>query len=154
MPEAYRTRISPRWSDQDLNGHVNHAAVVTLLEESRLKWRATMQGVHSTDAAPTVVAALELNYRRPIHYGEDLDVELAVSRIGTSSVGLEFTGTQNGAVAVEGRTVLVSVWPETGKSRPLAERERHWLAQFQPTPANTEPREPQIPDHPPLELTQ
>ncbi|MDD1476382.1 acyl-CoA thioesterase [Arthrobacter sp. H16F315] len=154
MPEAYRTRISPRWSDQDLNGHVNHAAVVTLLEESRLKWRATMQGVHSTDVAPTVVAALELSYRRPIHYGEDLDVELAVSRIGTSSVDLEFTGTQNGAVAVEGRTVLVSVWPETGKSRPLAERERYWLAQFQPTPANTEPREPQIPDHPPLELTQ
>ncbi len=154
MPEPYRTRVSPRWSDQDLNGHVNHAAVVTLLEESRIRWRAAMPGVRPAEATPTVVAALELNYRQPIHHGEDLDVELAVRRIGTSSVSLEFTGAQNGAVAVDGRTVLVSVWPETGKARPLAEQERRWLAQFQRTPASTEPREPQISDPTRMELTQ
>lgn len=154
MSEAYRTRVSPRWSDQDLNGHVNHAAVVTLLEESRIKWRAAMSGSRSVEAPPTVVAALELNYRRPIHHGEDLDVELAVSTIGTSSFSLEFTGAQNGAVAVDGRTVLVSIWPETGKARPLAEQERHRLAQFQLALTSTEAREPQIPRHTPLELTQ
>lgn len=153
MPEAYRTRVSPRWSDQDRNGHVNHAAVVTLLEESRIKWRAEMPGIRPSEASPTVVAALELNYRRPIHHGEDLDVELTVSRIGTSSFSLEFTGAQNGAVAVDGRTVLVSVWPESGKARPLAGQERRWLAGYQPTQESTEPREPRIPDHTPLELT-
>ena len=154
MPEAYRTHVSPRWSDQDLNGHVNHAAVVTLLEESRIQWRATMPGIRPAEATPTVVAALEINYRRPIHHGEDLDVELTISTIGTSYFSLEFTGTQNGAVAVDGRTVLVSVSPETGKARPLADRERRWLAQYQPTPTGTGSREPRIPDHTPLELTQ
>ena len=154
MPEAYRTRIRPRWSDQDLNGHVNHAAVVTLLEESRIQWRATLPGSRSAGATPTVVAALELNYRRPVHHGEDLDVELTVSRIGTSSFSLAFSGAQNGAVAVDGRTVIVSVWPETGTARPLAEHERRWLAQYQPTQSSTEPRQPLIPDDTPLELTQ
>lgn len=154
MPEAYRTSVSPRWSDQDLNGHVNHAAVVTLLEESRIKWRAAMPGIRPAESTPTVVAALELNYRRPIHHGEDLDIELTVSRIGRSSFSLEFTGAQNGAAAVDGRTVLVSVWPETGKARPLAEQERRWLAGYQPTHASTEPHEPRIPLRPPLELTQ
>jgi acyl-CoA thioester hydrolase len=153
MPEPYRTSISPRWSDQDLNGHVNHAAVVTLLEESRIKWRAEMPENHQAGATPTVVAALELNYRRPVHHGEDLDIELAVSRIGTSSFTLEFSGAQSGALAVEGRTVLVSTWPETGKARPLAEHERHWLARFQHPPAHSEAREPQIPHRIPLELT-
>lgn len=154
MPEPYRTCISPRWSDQDLNGHVNHAAVVTLLEESRIKWRAEMPGSHAAGATPTVVAALELNYRRPVRHGVELDVELAVSRIGTSSFTLEFSGAQNGTLAVEGRTVLVSTSPETGKGRPLAEPERRWLAQFQPTPAPTEAREPQSPHRTPMELTQ
>ncbi len=153
MPEAFRTRISPRWSDQDLNGHVNHAAVVTLLEESRIQWRAAMPEIRPAEATPTVVAALDLNYRRPIRYGEDLDVELAVSRVGTSSFSLTFTGAQNGAVAVEGRTVLVAVLTETGESRPLADHERSWLARFQPTPASTEPREPQMTDSASLELT-
>ena len=113
-----------------------------------------MPGIRSAAATPTVVAALELNYRRPIHHGEDLDVELAVSRIGRSSFSLDFTGAQNGAVAVDGRTVLVSVWPETGKARPLSEEERRWLARFQPTQASTEPREPQMSHPAPLELTQ
>ncbi|MEW1806338.1 thioesterase family protein [Pseudarthrobacter sp. NPDC080039] len=154
MPEAYRTRVCPRWSDQDLNGHINHAAVVTLLEESRIKWRSSMPGTRPAEATPTVVASLELNYRQPVHHGEDLEVELIVSRIGTSSFSLEFRGTQHGAVAVDGRTVLVSVHPGTGRSRPLADHERRWLTLFQPSQGNTDPQGTRIPDHTPLELTQ
>ena len=154
MPEAYRTRVSPRWSDQDLNGHVNHAAVVTLLEESRIRWRSGMQGINPAQATSTVVASLELNYRRPVHHGEDLEVELSVSRIGSSSFSLEFRGTQRGIVAVDGLTVLVSVRPDTGKSRPLAEHERHWLTRFQPTKEHTDPPGTRVSDHTPLELTQ
>lgn len=147
MPEPYRARISPRWSDQDLNGHVNHAAVVTLLEEARIQWRATTPGTRTATATPTVVAALELNYRRPVIHGQELTVELTVSRIGTSSYTLECTATQSGEVAVHGRTVLVSVSPETGAARPLAAAERRWLAEFQPSPCRTDPSGPQI-SHP------
>ena len=153
MPETYRTRVCPRWSDQDLNGHVNHAAVVTLLEESRIKWRSSMPGTGQAEATPTVVASLEVNYRRPVHHGEDLEVELTVIRIGTSSFSLEFRGSQHGAVAVDGRTVLVSVHPDTGKSRPLAEHERHWLTLFQPSQGNTYPQRKRVPDHTPLEFS-
>lgn len=154
MPETYRTRVCPRWSDQDLNGHVNHAAVVTLLEESRIKWRSSMPGTRRAEATPTVVANLEVNYRRPVHHGEDLEVELTVTRIGTSSFSLEFKGTQQGAVAVDGQTVLVSVQPDTGQARPLAEHERHWLTLFQPSQATTDPQGKRVPDHTPLEFTQ
>lgn len=153
MPEPYRARISPRWSDQDLNGHVNHAAVVTLFEEARIQWRATTPGT-GTAAVPTVVAALELNYRRPVIHGQDLTVELTVSRIGSSSYTLECAATQSGELAVHGRTVLVSVSPETGAARPLAEAERRWLAEFQLSPCRTEAPGPQISDPTPMELTQ
>lgn len=138
MPEPYRARISPRWSDQDLNGHVNHAAVVTLLEEARIQWRATAPGARTASATPTVVAALELNYRRPVIHGQELTVELAVSRIGTSSYTLECAASQGSEVAVDGRTVLVSVAPETGAARPLGEAERRWLAEFQLSQGRTE----------------
>ena len=154
MPEPYRARVSPRWSDQDLNGHVNHAAVVTLLEESRIQWRSTMPGLGTGGATPTVVATLELNYRRPVVHGQDLTVELTVSRIGTSSFTLECSASQGGDVAVDGRTVLVSVWPETGTARPLTEQERRWLAGFQPRQGGTEAPAPQISDPTPMELTQ
>jgi len=154
MPEPYRVSVSPRWSDQDLNGHVNHAAVVTLLEESRIQWRSTMPGPGTPGVTPTVVAALELNYRRPVIHGQDLTVELTVCRIGTTSFTLECAASQGGKVAVDGRTVLVSVWPETGRARPLAEEERRWLADFQPGQRRNEAPAPQISDPISLELTQ
>lgn len=35
-PEPYECDLPVRWSDQDVNGHVNNARVVTLLEELRI----------------------------------------------------------------------------------------------------------------------
>ena len=131
MPEPFRTNVSPRWADQDLNGHVNHAAVVTLLEESRILWRSGMPGHPWPAGAPTVVAAIELNYRRPVTHGEDLTVDLWVTRIGSSSFTLNCAATQSGLPAVDGHMVLVSVSPETGAPRPLEGPARRWLETFQ-----------------------
>src|SRR5690606_6671130 len=39
MPRTFTITVPIRWSDLDLNGHVNHARIATLLEESRLAWR-------------------------------------------------------------------------------------------------------------------
>ena len=57
-----------RWSDQDPYGHVNHAMVVTLLEDARtalLFDAATRAGVTAFEAG-LLVSALEVRYRRPI----------------------------------------------------------------------------------------
>jgi acyl-CoA thioester hydrolase len=145
MPEPFRISVSPRWSDQDLNGHINHAAVVTLLEESRILWRF-VPGSPWPAGEPTVVAALELNYRRPVTHGEDLTVDLWVTRIGSSSFTLNCAATQSGLLAVDGHTVLVSVSPETGAPRPLAEPVRRWLE-------NSQTQTPQLSTRNPMEQT-
>lgn len=36
-PVAFQTPITIRWSDQDINGHVNNARALTLVEEARIK---------------------------------------------------------------------------------------------------------------------
>lgn len=36
--EVFETTVPLRWSDQDLNHHVNHARIVTLFEEARIPW--------------------------------------------------------------------------------------------------------------------
>lgn len=131
MPEAFRTSVSPRWADQDLNGHVNHAAVVTLMEEARILWRSGVPGHPWPADAPTVVAALELNYRRPVTHGEDLTVDLWVTEIGSSSFTLTCAATQSGLLAVQGHTVIVTVSRETGAPRPIEEPVRRWLENFQ-----------------------
>jgi acyl-CoA thioester hydrolase len=93
-----------------------------------------------------VVAALELYYRRPVTHGEDLIVDLWVTRIGLSSFTLNCAATQRGLLAVDGRTVLVSVSPETGAPRPLAEPVRRWLE-------DSQTQTPQLSTRNPMEQT-
>ena len=35
---AYTAQVEVRWSDMDAFGHINHARMVTLMEEARIQW--------------------------------------------------------------------------------------------------------------------
>lgn len=68
MADTYDVEVAVRWSDQDAYRHVNHAMVVTLLEDARtalLFDAATRAGVAAFEAG-LLVSALEVRYRRPI----------------------------------------------------------------------------------------
>lgn len=130
MAELWRVSVHPRWSDQDLNGHVNHVSVLSLLEEARVKWRAAGPVPEGRgERPPTVVASLQVDYRAPVNYGA-VEIEMRVIRVGRSSFTLGYRAHQEGTVVLEGSTVLVAIDHDTGASRPLEERERVWLASY------------------------
>ncbi|HEV7741703.1 MAG TPA: thioesterase family protein [Pseudolysinimonas sp.] len=93
--------IKLRWSDLDAYGHVNNAAMLTLLEESRISvfWNGGALGVEGLldaaepleDGAPaqtlTLIARQEVEYLAPIPYLRDpLDVQLWIGRMGGASL--------------------------------------------------------------------
>lgn len=115
-----------RWSDQDALGHVNNARIITLLEEARIRW------TRSGDATArfgfgTVVASLQVDYRRPLHYGPGFRIELGAVRVGTKSFTVHHVGIQNGVPVFDGTTVMVPLAADGVSSRALNEAERSWL---------------------------
>ena len=78
--------ISVRWRDMDSMGHVNNAKYISYLEEARVRWMLGVEGVSMTDRIAPVVAANNINYKRPLTWPNDVVVELYVDRLGTSSV--------------------------------------------------------------------
>ncbi|WP_166789873.1 MULTISPECIES: thioesterase family protein [unclassified Cryobacterium] len=127
MTEPFRARVAVRWSDQDLNGHVNNARVATLLEEARLAWRAqALTGYDHVDS-PTVVAALQLSFRRPIEFGPAVEIDVWVSRVGSTSYTLHYSGKQAGHPVLDASTVMVPVHPVHGTARLLDAEERSSL---------------------------
>jgi acyl-CoA thioester hydrolase len=65
---TYEVDVPLRWSDQDPYRHVNHAKVVTLLEDARtalLFDAAAREGVAAFEAG-LLVATVTVAYRRPI----------------------------------------------------------------------------------------
>lgn len=121
MNPVFTTDVPVRWSDQDINRHVNNARVVTLIEEARLAALAHWLGTEGIPdpAQPRVVVSLHLDYLRPIDHGPELTAQLKVAAVGRSSFTLDCDMLQRGQVAARARTVLVHMNPQTGSAVPL-----------------------------------
>lgn len=119
-----RIPISVRWRDMDSMGHVNNAKYISYLEEARVRWLLTIPGVSMTDRIAPVVAANNINYKRPLTWPNDIVVELYVDRLGSSSVtiGHRIVDQQEGDVLYsDGNVVVVWMDTQTGRSAPLPE---------------------------------
>lgn len=128
--------IPIRWSDQDVNGHVNNARVVTLMEEARIHWlnkHAVAEGVENF-TAPKVIASLNVEYLKPIVHGLELTVQMAISRIGTRSFTISYTALQGSHTVFQGSTVVVPFDSNAGKARLLAPSETNYLNRYLASP--------------------
>lgn len=115
-----------RWSDQDAYGHLNHARIVTLMEEARVRWILAEK-----ELAPlllgVVVASLTVDYLAQAEYVPQMKISLGIERIGTKSFTLRHTGTQGGTTVFVGTTVVVPLAADRTGSRALTTDERRGL---------------------------
>jgi len=85
--QAYRYWIDERvrFADLDILGHVNNKAFLTYAESARAAFLIE-KGLFAPQAPrQNVVARVEIDYRRELHYPNELRVGLSVPRIGTKS---------------------------------------------------------------------
>ena len=122
-----RVPISVRWRDMDSMGHVNNAKYISYLEEARVRWMLGMEGVAMTDRIAPVVAATNVNYKRPLVWPNDILVELFVERLGSSSVTIGhriLDQKDEGVLYSDGNVVVVWIDTQTGKSASLPDAVR------------------------------
>jgi acyl-CoA thioester hydrolase len=122
-----------RWSDQDLLGHVNNAKIVTLAEESRVRFQRHLDETGPGDATSTVahrvVVRQEIEYPAPTLYEPPLTMRVGVLRIGTKSFTLRQQGVQEGRPVFTVDSIIVNL-DDDGASRALSEAERTQLAHW------------------------
>jgi acyl-CoA thioester hydrolase len=117
----FTAAIAVRWRDLDAFNHVNNSTYLTYLEESRLQWMLSMGDVFDPASTP-VLAASELNYRRPIAWPAQLQVQLLCERLGNSSITIAHRIVDAGdpeQLYCDGRVVMEWLDPQTGRSVPL-----------------------------------
>ena len=113
--------LGVRWRDLDAFNHVNNSNFLTYLEEARLQWLQNVRDWFSADAMP-VLAASELQYRRPIAWPASLRIELRCTRLGTSSMTIAHRivdAADPSRLYSDGHVVMVWMNPATGKPVPL-----------------------------------
>lgn len=118
--------IALRWSDQDANGHLNHAHIVTLMEEARVRWIHTEEGFAQL-LLGVVVASMTVDYLAQAEYMPSMTINVGIERIGTKSFTLRHTGVQNETTVFVGTTVIVPLAADGAGARALADDERKAL---------------------------
>ena len=128
MPsDEIRIDVELRWRDLDFLGHLNQAVYHELLEEGR---GALFEQLGALDGGFFfVLARVELDHRQEIRRDHGpVTVALRVEAVGRSSVSVAHEIVRaDGAVAAEGRSVLVAWDRDARRSRPLTDAERSAL---------------------------
>ncbi len=126
---AFTYRLTVRFRDCDLYGHVNNAVYFTYFEQTRLAWWRSLGGTTGFPGAGTVIVHAECDYRAPAFVHDELDVHLTLLNIGRSSVAIayEIVNAGTGQRIAEGRTVNVTVTPDGRSTIPVPDAARALL---------------------------
>ena len=130
--KEFQTKVPLRWSDEDRNGHVNHARIVTAIEEARILWLnkiAAKEGLTSF-MGPKVVASLNVNYLSPVYASDDLVINISTARIGVTSFTLEYRGFQRNKQCFMATTVMVVMDESSQEPRLLSTAEGQYLDRY------------------------
>jgi acyl-CoA thioester hydrolase len=122
-----RVPLSVRWRDLDAFNHVNNSKFLSYLEEARLRWMMSLPGEWIDENVAPVVAAANINYRRPIAWPNEIVVELFVERLGNTSltIGHRILDASNDATLyADGNVVMVWIDRQLGQAASLPDAVR------------------------------
>ncbi|WP_224268918.1 acyl-CoA thioesterase [Haloprofundus salinisoli] len=131
MPDfAYELDIEVRFRDLDPLGHVNNAVYASYCEQARIRYLREVLDLTSDDVT-MVVANLELNYRKPVTFDDDLTVAVSVTALGESSFTMTYELRAEDVVATA-ETTQVVIDRETKRPTAVPTEWRERLYEYDP----------------------
>jgi acyl-CoA thioester hydrolase len=107
--------IPVQWGDMDALGHVNNARFFTWFESARMALLPRIGVATTPSAVGPILATTTCDFLRPVVYPATVRVGVRVSRIGETSIGLEYEVTDaapsegTATVYARGTSVVVLV---------------------------------------------
>ncbi|WP_281180158.1 acyl-CoA thioesterase [Nocardia acidivorans] len=130
----FHTKVEVRWSDMDAFQHINHARMVTLLEEARIPWLFTDDRPTVRLRSGCVLADLRVQYKGQLrHEDSPLDVSMWIDRLRAVDFTVGYEVRAGGAdpdspPAVIASTQLAAFDIDTQRLRRLDAAERDYLS--------------------------
>ena len=121
-----------RWSDMDAYGHVNNARFLTLYEEARVAMffvAARATGVWSLEEG-IVIARHEIDYLRPVDYGDPVRIEMWISELRAASFTVAYEMFDGEVLASRASSVCAPFNLAEQRPRRLSDAERDFLRPY------------------------
>ncbi len=126
----HRTTLQVRFGDTDAFGHVNNAVFASYLELARIRYlQEVLHPDRPFDRMPLILARLEIDYRSPIFFDEEIVVETGVTHVGRTSFGMRHRmATADGRLVGESSSILVAYDYDAACPMPVPDAWREQLA--------------------------
>jgi len=140
MP-AFTTPVKVRFSDIDHAGIVYYPRIIHYFHVAFEEFFGECVGAHYARVLddwkigfPAVAANVE--FRKPLSYGDTVDVEVTIDRIGGSSLVTRYRVRKQGAddLVAEGTVTTVTVDMDSFRPRPLPDRLREVFERYATDP--------------------
>ena len=119
-----------RFSDLDPMGHVNNAVYLTWIENARLEFLRRLGTFDKPDTTEMamILARVELDFRAPVGFGDEVEIGVSTARLGTKSFDLAYELRRGEELVANATTVLVAYDYESKSSREIPDVWRERLA--------------------------
>ena len=127
-----RIELAVLWGDMDALGHVNNAIYARWLEQARIEYFQKLGPLAESGQGP-ILARQAIDFKSPVTYPDRISIEIGVERIGTTSLLLRSRArseAQNGAVVMEGESIIVLFDYTAGHKVPIPAETRQRIEAF------------------------
>jgi acyl-CoA thioester hydrolase len=123
---VHRERV--RFRDLDALGHVNNAVFLTYIESARVAFLIDLGAATTLEDMAIIVARIEIDFRAPVGFGEEVEIEVRASRFGDKSFDLDYELRVDGKIVAEAKSVLVGYDYDKGETVTIPDDWRARLA--------------------------
>lgn len=129
----FTREIEVRFRDLDLLGHVNNAVYLTYLEVARTSYYEDVldMSFDQQDEVDFNLVNVEVDFMRPVEFGDDVEVGVRTVDVGDSSMSTEYRVDVEGDAAAEASTVQVAV-DDGGRPKEVPKNWRNALKNYEP----------------------
>lgn len=133
----HRIEVAVRFMDIDALQHVNNARYLNFLEEARIAYSQELLGIfNNIKELNVLVARVEIDYLRPILYGNSVYVYTRISKVGNKSFVFDSVVTtlvdEEEKIAARALQTLVAFDMVTGKSTPIPSDLKQQIVELEP----------------------
>ena len=138
---AISTKIPVQWGEMDAFNHVNNVVYIRWCETARIElfrniWGnkgINMKEILEGSGVGPILANFNINYKIPISYPDNVNIQTRVAHVGNSSFNVEhqvFTEKMGDSVVAEASSVVVMLNYKTGEKFNLNSSMKLKLEQF------------------------
>lgn len=130
----HRTPVQLRFNDVDSFGHVNNSVYFALYDLAKTEYLRDVAGdvVLGLDVQP-VVAHIDADFFYPVHYGDQIEIETAVTHLGRTSfvITQQAVDRPRGRVVCRCATTMVCFSAKRGEPVPIPDEVKERFRQYE-----------------------